>query len=113
VLQRLLADPWFLFPVDTLGAMRSTEHARVLDERKVDAMLRRTRMGYHRAVAALASVAIYALLAIFGHAEAFGEWWWLAALWAGSRAGSLVSRPKASARQPSGMPMGATTGSDR
>jgi hypothetical protein len=45
---------------------------------------------------------IYAVLAIFGHADAFGEWWWLAALWAGSRAGSMVSRLKASApRMPS------------
>jgi len=56
VLQRLLADPWFHFPVDTLGAMRSTDHSGVLDEDEVEAMLRRTRMGYHRAVAALASV---------------------------------------------------------
>lgn len=55
-LQRVLADPWFLFPVDSLGAMRSTEHARVLDELEIDAMLRRTRRGYHRAVAAVASV---------------------------------------------------------
>jgi chloramphenicol 3-O phosphotransferase len=55
-LQQVLADPWFLFPVDALGAMRSTAHARVLDESEIDEMLRRTRMGYHRAVAALASV---------------------------------------------------------
>ena len=34
--------------------MQSTEHTRVLDV--VDAMLRRTRMGHHRAVAAAASV---------------------------------------------------------
>ena len=56
VLQRVLADPWFLFPVDSLGAMRSTEHTNVLDEGEVEVMLRRTRMGYHRAVAAVASV---------------------------------------------------------
>lgn len=55
-LQRVLADPWFLFPVDSLGAMRSSEHARILDEGEIDAMLHRTRMGYHRAVAAVASV---------------------------------------------------------
>jgi chloramphenicol 3-O phosphotransferase len=55
-LQRLLPDPWFHFPVDALGAMRSTEHTRALDEDEVEAMLRRTRMGYHRAVAAVASV---------------------------------------------------------
>jgi AbrB family looped-hinge helix DNA binding protein len=36
--------------------MRSTEHTRVLDEGELDAMLRRTRLGYHRAVAAVASV---------------------------------------------------------
>lgn len=55
-LQRVLPDPWFHFPVDALGAMRSTEHTRVLDEPEVADMLRRTRLGYHRAVAALASV---------------------------------------------------------
>ena len=55
-LQSLLDDPWFLFPIDALGAMRSTDHQRVLAESETEAMLRRTRMGYHRAVAALASV---------------------------------------------------------
>jgi chloramphenicol 3-O phosphotransferase len=52
----VLDDPWFLFPIDSLGAMRSTEHARALDDGEIDAMLRRTRLGYHRAVAALACV---------------------------------------------------------
>jgi chloramphenicol 3-O phosphotransferase len=55
-LQGLLDGPWFLFPVDSLGAMRSTDHERVLDEGEIEAMLRRTRRGYHRAVAALVSV---------------------------------------------------------
>lgn len=55
-LQRVLADPWFFFPVDALGAMRSTEHTRVLEAGEIEAMLRRTRMGYHRAVAGVASV---------------------------------------------------------
>jgi chloramphenicol 3-O phosphotransferase len=55
-LTRLLPDPWFLFPVDSLGAMRSTEHVRVLNEGDTEAMLHRTRRGYHRAAAALASV---------------------------------------------------------
>lgn len=55
-LQRLLPEPWFHFPVDSLGAMRSTDHTRVLDDTEIAAMLRRTRRGYHRAVAALASV---------------------------------------------------------
>lgn len=54
-LQQTFADPWFFFPVDALGAMRSTEHTRPLDAGEIDVMLRRTRCGYHRAVAALAS----------------------------------------------------------
>lgn len=52
----LLPDPWFHFPVDALGAMRSTEHTRVLSDAEVEGILHRTRLGYHRAVAALASV---------------------------------------------------------
>ncbi len=52
----MLPDPWFFLPVDAVGAMRSTVHTRALDEGEVDEMLRRTRLGYHRAVAALASV---------------------------------------------------------
>ena len=51
----LLPDPWFFIPVDALGEMRSTVHTRVLDDAEIDEMLRRTRLGYHRAVAALAS----------------------------------------------------------
>jgi chloramphenicol 3-O phosphotransferase len=50
----LLPDPWFLVPVDAIGAMRSTVHTRVLDDAEIGEMLRRTRLGYHRAVAALA-----------------------------------------------------------
>ena len=52
----MLADPWFLFPIDALGAMRSTHYARALNDIQMEAMLRRTRLGYHRAVAALACV---------------------------------------------------------
>jgi chloramphenicol 3-O phosphotransferase len=52
----LLPDPWFFVPADEIGAMRSTVHTRVLDDGEIDEMLRRTRLGYHRAVAALASV---------------------------------------------------------
>ncbi|MFC0623114.1 chloramphenicol phosphotransferase CPT family protein [Kribbella deserti] len=52
----LLADPWFFVPVDALGALRSTEHTRVLTDAEIAEMLRKTRLGYHRAVAALASV---------------------------------------------------------
>jgi chloramphenicol 3-O phosphotransferase len=51
----LLDDPWFHVPVDAIGAMRSPVHRRVLDEADVAAMLRRTRLGYHRVVAALAT----------------------------------------------------------
>ena len=51
----LLADPWFLVPVDAIGAMRSTVHTRVLDDAEIGEMLGRTRLGYHRAVAGLAS----------------------------------------------------------
>lgn len=51
----VLAGPWFFFPVDSLGAMRSTGQSLVLDEDEIEAMLRRTRVGYHRAVAGLAS----------------------------------------------------------
>jgi len=50
----LLDDPWFFVPVDAISGMRSTVHRRDLDEREVAEMLRRTRLGYHRAVAALA-----------------------------------------------------------
>lgn len=51
----LLPDPWFFVPVDSLNAMRSTVHTRRLDDAQIDEMLRRTRLGYHRAVAGLAS----------------------------------------------------------
>lgn len=51
----LLPDPWFLVPVDGISEMRSTVHTRVLDDAQIDEMLRRTRLGYHRAVAGLAS----------------------------------------------------------
>ncbi|OIJ24467.1 chloramphenicol phosphotransferase CPT family protein [Nocardioides luteus] len=52
----LLEDPWFLVPVDGISGMRSTVHTRELDEAGIAEMLRRTRLGYHRAVEALASV---------------------------------------------------------
>ncbi|MGK5683174.1 chloramphenicol phosphotransferase CPT family protein [Actinoplanes sp. URMC 104] len=58
----LLADPWFLVPVDAIGAMRSTVHTRVLDEAEIGDMLRRTRLGYHRAVAALASAGNHVIM---------------------------------------------------
>ncbi len=55
-LQRVLPAPWFLFPVDALGSMRSNSQSATLNEREIEAMLHRTRLGYHRAVAGIASV---------------------------------------------------------
>ena len=43
----------------------------------------------------LAMLAIFALLTIFGHGDAFGDWWWLAAIWAGSGGGVMLSERKA------------------
>ncbi|MFI5609188.1 chloramphenicol phosphotransferase CPT family protein [Amycolatopsis sp. NPDC051903] len=51
----LLPDPWFLVPVDSISGMRSTKHNRALGDAKTQEMLRRTRRGYHRVIAALAS----------------------------------------------------------
>lgn len=51
----LLADPWFLVPVDGISRMRSTTHSRQLSSVETTEMLTRTRRGYHRVVAALAS----------------------------------------------------------
>ncbi len=58
----LLADPWFLIPVDTLGEMRSTVHTRVLDDAEIGATLTRTRIGYHRMVAGLASAGNHVIM---------------------------------------------------
>ena len=51
----LLPDPWFMVPVDDISGMRSTVHSRQLTEDEIAEMLTRTRRGYHRVVAALAS----------------------------------------------------------
>lgn len=51
----LLDDPWFFVPVDAVSGLRSMRYRRHLDDAGVAEMLRRTRLGYHRAVAALAS----------------------------------------------------------
>ncbi len=51
----LLADPWFLVPVDVISGLRSTVHTRELTEAEIADMLTRTRRGYHRVVAALAA----------------------------------------------------------
>ncbi len=55
-LQALLPDPWFLVPVDSVNAMRSREQTQALDEADLAQALARTRRGYHRVCAALASV---------------------------------------------------------
>ncbi len=55
-MQSLLPDPWFFIGVDAISGMRSTVHTRALDHHEVEEMLTRTRRGYHRVVAALASV---------------------------------------------------------
>jgi len=44
-------DPWFHLPVDAFGAMRARKE---LSAPEVVALLRRTRQGYHRAVAGMA-----------------------------------------------------------
>lgn len=49
----LLDGPWFLVPVDAVGAMRS-ETGTPAAGRALDEVLRRTRLGYHRVVRALA-----------------------------------------------------------
>jgi chloramphenicol 3-O phosphotransferase len=51
----LLDEPWFFVPVDAVSGLRSTVHRLPLDDAGVQAMLTRTRRGYHRTVAALAS----------------------------------------------------------
>ena len=58
----LLEEPWFLVPVDAVSGMRSTVHRRQLDEAAVAAMLRRTRRGYHRVVAALAATGNHVIM---------------------------------------------------
>jgi chloramphenicol 3-O phosphotransferase len=55
-LLHVLPDPWFHFPADALGAMRSPEATLALDEGRLDDVLHRTRLGYHRAVRGLVSV---------------------------------------------------------
>ncbi|WP_036492771.1 MULTISPECIES: chloramphenicol phosphotransferase CPT family protein [Nocardioides] len=50
-----LPGPWFLVPVDAFGAMRSTSHTDALNDADLAEVLKRTRLGYHRAVAGLAS----------------------------------------------------------
>ncbi|MFE1596184.1 chloramphenicol phosphotransferase CPT family protein [Nocardia sp. NPDC058705] len=57
IAQRLLVDlerPFFHMGVDMIGAMRSPSRTHALDSAELAAVLRRTRAGFHRAVAAMA-----------------------------------------------------------
>ncbi len=58
----LLADPWFFVPVDSINSLRSTVHRHQLDDEGVREALRRTRLGYHRVVAGLASVGNHVIM---------------------------------------------------
>ena len=58
----LLEEPWFFVPVDSISGMRSAVHRRELDETAVRDMLRRTRLGYHRVIAALASAGNHVIM---------------------------------------------------
>lgn len=58
----LLSDPWFFVPVDSINSLRSTVHRHPLDDTEVGEALRRTRLGYHRVVAALASVGNHVIM---------------------------------------------------
>lgn len=49
-----LDTPWFHLGVDAFGAMRAVERTLELDGPELAAVLRRTRAGFHRAVAGMA-----------------------------------------------------------
>lgn len=53
-LLKVLDTPFFHLAVDAFGAMRSVERTLELDETDVAEVLRRTRAGFHRAVAGMA-----------------------------------------------------------
>jgi chloramphenicol 3-O phosphotransferase len=53
-LLQVLDGPWFHMPVDAINAMRSKNRTAELDEAGLDAVLTRTRAGFHRAVAGMA-----------------------------------------------------------
>ncbi|MFF2395126.1 chloramphenicol phosphotransferase CPT family protein [Nocardia sp. NPDC058114] len=58
IARQLLADlerPFFHMGVDMIGAMRSESRTHELDPAELAVVLRRTRAGFHRAVAAMAS----------------------------------------------------------
>ncbi|HZP71803.1 MAG TPA: AAA family ATPase [Gaiellaceae bacterium] len=51
----VLSSPFFLMSVDDFGAMRSPTRTAELSEHEVADVLRRTRAGFHRAVAGMAA----------------------------------------------------------
>ena len=53
-LLEVLDEPWFHMPVDAINAMRSRNRTAELGQAALDAVLTRTRAGFHRAVAAMA-----------------------------------------------------------
>jgi chloramphenicol 3-O phosphotransferase len=53
-LLQVLDEPWFHFPVDAINAMRSKNRTEELDQAGLDAVLARTRAGFHRAAAGMA-----------------------------------------------------------
>lgn len=50
----VLDTPWFHLSVDAIGALRAVERTLELDGPELAAVLRRTRAGFHRAVAGMA-----------------------------------------------------------
>jgi chloramphenicol 3-O phosphotransferase len=54
-LQGVLPDPWFLVPVDLISGMRTHPLVPAPDAIETEQVLLRTRRGYHRVIAALAS----------------------------------------------------------
>lgn len=58
IARQLLADfetPWFHMAVDMFGAMRAEQQTHDLDDAGLRDVLRRTRAGFHRAVAGMAT----------------------------------------------------------
>ena len=53
-LLRVLPTPWFHLPVDLAGAARGAERTAELSGPDLEAVLRRTRAGFHRMVAGMA-----------------------------------------------------------
>jgi hypothetical protein len=75
----------------TIGEWVRSDLRKVNTPREIACTFRRYPMNALRVVLSfvLALVVIFALLTTFGHGDAFGDWWWLAGLWAGSSAGGF------------------------